>query len=71
MIETHCKSGPHQLDHQEVLAKAMNKYFQFGNNLKAVVPLSYQRINFKVMYVYVTRHEKPVLTYVYIKFDLF
>ena len=32
---------------KEVLAQAMNKYFQFSNNimlLKTVVPLSYQRI---------------------------
>ena len=28
----------------KVLARAMNKYFQFNNNLKTVVPLSYQRI---------------------------
>ena len=32
---------------KEVLAQAMNKYFQFSNNimlLKTVVPLSYQKI---------------------------
>ena len=32
---------------KEVLARVMNRYFQFSNNimlLKTVVPLSYQRI---------------------------
>ena len=32
---------------KEVLARAMNKYFQFSNNvmlLKTFIPLSYQRI---------------------------
>ena len=33
---------------KEVLARSMNTYFQFSNNvvlLKTLVPLSYQRIN--------------------------
>ena len=34
---------------KEVLSRVINKYFQFSNKVKTVVPLSYQRINIKII----------------------
>ena len=48
---------------KEVLVWAMNKYFQFSNNLKTVVPLSYQNkaiLSFKWLYCI---HYYVVLSY--------